>query len=117
MPERWRRELRRLDEVHPSDDVWDRARLGSTQDLPGLRPGSRLTALLVSLLVVSLVGVGLWIRLGILETPVFQELLNNRKIERTPIVEVFKKHPRDITGHLLSSAHTGFRWCKLCRSC
>jgi MFS family permease len=45
---------------------------------------------------IILVGVGLWIRLGILETPVFQELLNNRKIERTPIVEVFKKHPREI---------------------
>jgi metabolite-proton symporter len=45
---------------------------------------------------IILVGVGLWIRLGILETPVFQELLNNRKIERTPIIEVFKKHPREI---------------------
>jgi MFS family permease len=45
---------------------------------------------------IILVGVGLWIRLGILETPVFQELLNNRKIERAPIIEVFKKHPREI---------------------
>src|SRR5438874_10435470 len=31
---------------------------------------------------IVLVGVGLWIRLGILETPVFQQLLNNRKIEK-----------------------------------
>src|ERR1700757_2550147 len=45
---------------------------------------------------IILVGIGLWIRLGILETPVFQELLNNRKIERAPIIEVFKKHPREI---------------------
>src|SRR6202142_2998177 len=45
---------------------------------------------------IILVGVGLWIRLGILETPVFQQLLNNKKIEKTPIIEVFKKHPKQI---------------------
>src|SRR3979490_2074332 len=45
---------------------------------------------------IVLVGVGLWIRLGILETPVFQQLLDTRKIEKTPIIEVFKKHPKEI---------------------
>ncbi len=45
---------------------------------------------------IVLVGVGLWICLGILETPVFQQLLDNKKIEKTPIVEVFKKHPKEI---------------------
>jgi MFS family permease len=45
---------------------------------------------------IVLVGVGLWIRLGILETPVFQQLLDNRKIEKAPIVEVFRKHPKEI---------------------
>src|SRR5246127_5158995 len=45
---------------------------------------------------IILVGVGLWIRLGILETPVFQQLLDNRKIEKAPVVEVFKKHPKEI---------------------
>jgi metabolite-proton symporter len=45
---------------------------------------------------IILVGVGLWIRLGILETPVFQQLLNEEKIERAPIVEVIKKQPREI---------------------
>ncbi len=45
---------------------------------------------------IVLVGIGLWIRLGILETPVFQQLLDDRKIERTPVVEVFKKHPKEI---------------------
>src|SRR3979411_1459305 len=45
---------------------------------------------------IVLVGVGLWIRLGILETPVFQGLLNDNKIEKTPIIEVIKKHPREI---------------------
>ena len=40
---------------------------------------------------IVLIGIGLWIRLGILETPVFRQLLETRKIERTPIVEVIRK--------------------------
>jgi len=45
---------------------------------------------------IVLVGIGLWIRLGILETPVFQQLLDTNKIEKAPIVEVIKKQPREI---------------------
>jgi MFS family permease len=45
---------------------------------------------------ILLVGVGLWIRLGILETPVFQKLLESDKIEKAPILEVVKKQPREI---------------------
>src|SRR6202007_961996 len=45
---------------------------------------------------IILVGIGLWIRLGILETPVFQELLNQNKIERAPIVEVIRKPPKEV---------------------
>ncbi|HEX7967281.1 MAG TPA: MFS transporter [Stellaceae bacterium] len=45
---------------------------------------------------IVLVGVGLWIRLGILETPVFQKLVSERKVERAPILEVIKKQPREI---------------------
>jgi MFS family permease len=45
---------------------------------------------------IILVGVGLWIRLAIFETPVFQQLLDKKKIERTPIIEVVKKHPKEI---------------------
>ncbi|HLX29719.1 MAG TPA: MFS transporter [Casimicrobiaceae bacterium] len=45
---------------------------------------------------IVLVGVGLWIRLGILETPVFQKLLDQKKIERAPIAEVIKKQPKEI---------------------
>jgi MFS family permease len=45
---------------------------------------------------IILVGVGLWIRLGILETPVFQQLLDNDKIEKAPILEVIKKQPKEI---------------------
>jgi MFS family permease len=45
---------------------------------------------------IVLVGVGLWIRLGILETPVFQKLLDEDKVEKAPIVEVIKKQPKEI---------------------
>jgi MFS family permease len=45
---------------------------------------------------IVLVGIGLWIRLRILETPVFRRLAAERKIERTPIIEVCKKQPRTI---------------------
>ena len=44
----------------------------------------------------ALVGVGLYIRLGILETPVFAKLLAERKVERTPILTVIKHHPKEI---------------------
>jgi len=45
---------------------------------------------------IILVGVGLWIRLGILETPVFQDILDKEKTEKTPVLEVIKKQPREI---------------------
>jgi len=45
---------------------------------------------------IILVGIGLWIRLGILETPVFQQLLDKNRIERAPILEVIKKQPKEI---------------------
>ena len=45
---------------------------------------------------IILIGVGLWIRLGILETPVFQQLLDQDKIVKAPIIEVFKKQPKEI---------------------
>jgi MFS family permease len=43
-----------------------------------------------------LVGIGLYIRLNILETPVFSRLISENKIERTPILEVIKRRPRQI---------------------
>jgi len=45
---------------------------------------------------IVLVGIGLWIRLGILETPVFQELLDKQKTEKTPVLEVIRKQPKEI---------------------
>jgi metabolite-proton symporter len=43
-----------------------------------------------------LVGVGLYIRLGILETPVFARLLAERKVERSPMFTVIKQYPKEI---------------------
>ena len=45
---------------------------------------------------IVLVGVGLWIRLGILETPVFRQLVASNRIEKAPLLEVIKKQPREI---------------------
>jgi MFS family permease len=43
-----------------------------------------------------LIAVGLWVRLGILETPVFARLAESRRIVRAPVAEVLRKHPREI---------------------
>jgi MFS family permease len=45
---------------------------------------------------IVLVGIGLYIRLGILETPVFTRLVAENRIERSPTVEVIKRHPKEI---------------------
>src|SRR5579862_9616992 len=48
------------------------------------------------LLSIVLVGLGLYIRLGIIETPVFARLVADRRIERRPVLEVIRQHPREI---------------------
>jgi MFS family permease len=48
------------------------------------------------LLSIVMVGVGLWIRLGILETPTFQRILAEKKVERAPTIEVLKRQPREV---------------------
>src|SRR5205814_4909451 len=45
---------------------------------------------------IVMVGVGLYIRLGILETPVFARLLEERRVERTPVIEVIRRQPKQI---------------------
>src|SRR6266567_1707459 len=45
---------------------------------------------------IVLIAVGLYIRLGILETPVFRRLVAERRIERTPVLEVIRRQPRQI---------------------
>ncbi len=48
------------------------------------------------LLSVVLIGVGLWIRLGILETPVFSRLLVRSRIEAAPVVEGLRRNGREV---------------------
>ncbi len=48
------------------------------------------------LLSIVLVGVGLYIRLGIMETPVFQAIVQERRVEARPITEVVKRNWREI---------------------
>src|SRR5690242_20660792 len=54
--------------------------------------GWRIPFLLSGVLVV----VGLYIRVGILETPVFARLSAERRIERAPVLEAFRRQPREI---------------------
>ncbi|MFZ3377738.1 MAG: MFS transporter [Chthoniobacterales bacterium] len=54
--------------------------------------GWRVPFLLSALLVI----VGLWIRLGILETPTFARLLEQNKIEKAPALEVVLRQPKPI---------------------
>jgi MFS family permease len=43
-----------------------------------------------------MVVIGLWIRLGILETPIFQKIIDDERVARAPVIEVFKRQPREI---------------------
>lgn len=52
-----------------------------------------------------LVGVGMYIRLGVVETPTFRRLQEKNEISEAPMLEVIKRHPKEI---LLSAlARTG----------
>jgi MFS family permease len=43
-----------------------------------------------------LIVIGLYIRLNIMETPLFARLVAENRIERAPMVEVIKRHPKEI---------------------
>jgi metabolite-proton symporter len=45
---------------------------------------------------IVLVAIGLLIRLGIQETPVFARLVEERRIERAPVLEVLRRQPREV---------------------
>jgi MFS family permease len=45
---------------------------------------------------IVLVGIGLYIRLGILETPIFARLAAENRLERAPMIEAFRRQPREI---------------------
>ena len=62
------------------------------------------------LLSVALVFVGLYIRVGVLETPVFAKLRSQGRVERTPVLQVLRHHWREVvlTALLRSGQQTPF---------
>src|SRR5579883_1793430 len=40
--------------------------------------------------------VGLWIRLGIAETPVFRKVVAEERVERVPVLEVLRRQPKEV---------------------
>jgi len=48
------------------------------------------------ILSILLVALGLYVRLRILETPVFSRLVEEKRIERLPMLEVIRRQPREI---------------------
>jgi metabolite-proton symporter len=48
------------------------------------------------LMSILLVGVGLWVRLGVLESPLFAREVEEERVEKLPLVEVVKRNPREI---------------------
>jgi MFS family permease len=48
------------------------------------------------LLSLLLVAVGLYIRLQILETPMFSKVVKSQRIKKAPVMEVIRKHPKEI---------------------
>jgi MFS family permease len=45
---------------------------------------------------IVMVGIGIYIRLGILETPAFTRIIEEKRVERAPVLEVLKRHPKTI---------------------
>src|SRR3954447_3558661 len=43
-----------------------------------------------------LVGLGLWVRMGVLESPLFAREVESKRVEKTPMIEVIKRNPREI---------------------
>ena len=43
---------------------------------------------------IIMVGIGLYIRLGILETPAFTRIVEENRVERAPVIEVLKRQPK-----------------------
>ena len=48
------------------------------------------------LISIVMVGIGMWIRLGISETPVFQRVVAEERVERVPVLEVLKRQPKQV---------------------
>jgi MFS family permease len=48
------------------------------------------------LISIIMVAIGMWIRLGITETPVFQRVLAEERVERVPVLEVLRRQPKQV---------------------
>jgi metabolite-proton symporter len=48
------------------------------------------------LLSLVLVAIGLWVRLRVMESPQFAEIVERQDVARTPVAEVIKRHPKEI---------------------
>jgi MFS family permease len=48
------------------------------------------------LLSIVMIGIGLYIRLGIMETPTFRRIVAENRVARVPVLEVIKQQPRSI---------------------
>src|ERR1700692_497482 len=48
------------------------------------------------LISIVMVGIGMWIRLGIRETPVFEKVVAEHRVERVPVLEVLKRQPKQV---------------------
>jgi hypothetical protein len=66
---------------------------------------------------IVMVGIGLWIRLGILETPVFQRILAEEQVARAPVLEVLRRQPKEIILTALARMGTTGSILHLCRLC
>jgi metabolite-proton symporter len=43
-----------------------------------------------------LVAIGLWVRLRVMETPMFAELVERQEVSKVPVAEVVRRHPKEI---------------------
>ncbi|MGH3366343.1 MAG: MFS transporter [Nocardioidaceae bacterium] len=71
---------------------------GGLSLLYAIAPGAFLTwgwriPFLASLVMVA---IGLWVRLRILETPMFAKQVEEKRVEKLPVLEVIKRHPKEI---------------------
>ena len=48
------------------------------------------------LLSVVLIGIGLFIRMRVIESPVFEEVKAKRTVVQAPLIELFRRHPKEI---------------------
>ena len=48
------------------------------------------------LLSLVLVAIGLWVRLRVMESPLFAEVVEQRKVAKVPVADVVRRHPKEI---------------------